>query len=613
MNNSISPATHLIIKGARQHNLKNIDLELPKNKFIVFTGLSGSGKSSLAFDTIYAEGQRRYVESLSSYARQFLGLMQKPDVDQIDGLSPAISIDQKTTSHNPRSTVGTITEIYDYLRLLFARVGHPHCPDCNLEIAPQSVDQITQSMAQVIQSHAKTVPQARFLLISPVVKDKKGEFAGLFENLRKKGFDRVRIDGRFYSLDEDFVLIKTNRHSISTVIDRITFDKSSLKDETKLEALNRRLAQGIESALALSQGQVILSQINDQSFDFPAIPTDYTDTLYSQAFACPNCGRSFAPIEPRLFSFNTPHGACPTCTGLGSLLKVDPTKIIAPDLTLSEGAIIPLSNALSSDSWYARKLKSVVEAENSFYTIPYHQIPPETKEIILYGSRKYYHVSGDNRQGRTASFSFQHEGVVNELERRYLETQSDFIRTEISRFMKRETCPDCNGARLKPESLSVTIADQNINHIVGLPINKSIAWINTLKQNKDQDNAILTLKESSIATPIIKEINSRLDFLSAVGLEYLTLNREAATLAGGEAQRIRLASQIGTGLTGVLYVLDEPTIGLHPRDNLRLISTLTKLRDLGNTVIVVEHDQTVMEAADILVDFGPRAGARVVK
>jgi excinuclease ABC subunit A len=610
MKNDISPASHIIIRGARQHNLKNVDLDLPKGKFIVFTGLSGSGKSSLAFDTIYAEGQRKYVESLSSYARQFLGIMQKPDIDRIEGLSPAISIDQKTTSHNPRSTVGTITEIYDYLRLLFARIGHPHCPDCQLEIMPQTVDQIVISILGKMSLNQNGATPNRWLILSPIIKDKKGEFSGLFDNLKRKGFSRVRVDGHLYSLDDDVFLIKTNRHTIEVVIDRFNLSTADFDDTQKHSQLKRQLSQSLETALDLSEGNVILTKIDDASFDFPDNPRVYEDTLFSQKYACPQCGRSFQELEPRLFSFNTPHGACPECTGLGSILKINSEKIIADDLTLSEGAIIPLASAFSSDSWYARKAAAILETYHLNPKTPFKQFPDEVKKILLYGSRETFQATGPNRRGHLTSFTFQPEGVITELERRYQETQSDYIRSEIERFMRKEICSTCNGTRLRHEALSVTISGKNIAQVTQMPIVDSTQWISDLITNQNHHHPSLTLSEIEISRSILKEINSRLEFLNAVGLSYLSLDREAGTLAGGEAQRIRLASQIGTGLTGVLYVLDEPTIGLHPRDNERLISTLINLRDLNNTVIVVEHDQKVIETADYIVDFGPLAGER---
>ncbi len=605
----ITPATHIIVKGARQHNLQNIDCTIPKGKLVVFTGLSGSGKSSLAFDTIYAEGQRKYVESLSAYARQFLGIMQKPDVDQIDGLSPAISIDQKTTSHNPRSTVGTITEIYDYLRLLFARIGHPHCHNCGREIAPQTTDQIVIQILDLMKQTTKATP-TRWYIMSPIVKDKKGEFASLFSNLKKQGFSRVRVDNTTYNVDDDILLIKTNRHTISVIMDRITITKDLLKDNAKVKQLQSRLTQTIDQALELADGQVIISQINDPGLEFPENPKNLSNHLYSQHLACPVCNISLPEIEPRIFSFNTPHGACPACSGLGALLKIDPEKIIASELTISEGAIIPLANAMSTNSWYAGQIKSVLKAHQANVTTPYQLLPDKVKHLILYGDKKNtYETATTNQQGMLRHYTFKYEGVIPNLERRYQETDSDFIRNEIERYMRKEVCPTCKGNRLKSESLSVTIDNKNIIDVVNTSINQTLAWIETLHQAiNDQNNQMFTPAEKTIGYHIVKEIRQRLNFLSSVGLEYLTLHREASTLAGGEAQRIRLASQIGTGLTGVLYVLDEPTIGLHPRDNDRLITTMKRLRDLGNTLIVVEHDKSVMENADYIYDFGPKAG-----
>jgi len=597
-------ADYISIRGARQHNLKNIDVKIPKNKLVVFTGLSGSGKSSLAFDTIYAEGQRRYVESLSSYARQFLGIMTKPDVDQIDGLSPAISIDQKTTSHNPRSTVGTITEVYDYLRLLFARIGHPHCPNCGREISKQSAEEITTSALKMITEAVANVAQARFLILSPVVRDKRGEFSGLFENLKKKGFSRVRIDGRILGLDEDFLLIKTNRHTIEAVIERLTFDKKSAKSEVAVANLKSRLNQAVETALSLSDGLVILAQVKDKGLAFPDKPTDFNDHLFSEQFACPVCNVNLPEIEPRIFSFNSPHGACPTCSGLGTLLKIDPSRLIAADLTLAEGAIIPFATALTTDTWFGRKIAAVVEEYGESMRTPWKELPAPLREKVLFGDKRFYHVTGTNRLGKIVSFEDQFEGVIPNLERRYGETQSDYMRTEIERFMRKEVCPECLGNRLKKESLSVTVDGQNIAQISELPIDK----LGQLMTSLQADKAKLTEREKEIGRLILKEISIRLEFLISVGLDYLTLGREAATLAGGEAQRIRLASQIGTGLTGVLYVLDEPSIGLHQRDNARLIATLKNLRDLGNSVIVVEHDREIMQASDHIIDFGPGAG-----
>lgn len=594
---------YISVNGARQHNLKNVSVQIPKHKLVVFTGLSGSGKSSLAFDTLYAEGQRRYVESLSSYARQFLGVMGKPDVDHIEGLSPAISIDQKTTSHNPRSTVGTITEIYDYLRLLFARVGHPHCPNCGREVAPQSIDQIITNVFTDLEARANNEP-TRLMVLSPVVQDRKGEFSALFETLRKKGYQRLRIDGTFYDIDDDITLIKTNRHSISVVVDRLTVSRKQLRDETEHKIIRSRLAQTLEETLKLAEGFAVVSFINDASLSFPDKPQDFEDRFYSEKLACSNCGISLGELEPRLFSFNSPQGACPTCNGLGSLLKINIDKILAPSLTLSEGAVIPFARVLSNDTWWSRLVHTVVEEGGyDFRRSTYEDMSPEFQHTLLYGSDKIYKVTGENRFGRETMIHEKFEGFITNLERRYSETDSEFIRKEIEVFMQRETCPDCKGARLKEDALSVHIQKENISEVTQMTITRSLEWFNKL-----QNESVLTSKEMTIAEPILKEIVSRLSFLSAVGLNYLTMSREAATLAGGEAQRIRLASQIGTGLTGVLYILDEPTIGLHQRDNDRLIGTLKQLRDRGNSVVVVEHDRDVMSSADYIIDFGPEAG-----
>jgi excinuclease ABC subunit A len=595
----------LSVKGARQHNLKNINLDIPKNKLVVFTGLSGSGKSSLAFDTIYAEGQRRYVESLSSYARQFLGLMGKPDVDQIDGLSPAIAIDQKTTSSNPRSTVGTITEIYDYLRLLYARVGRPHCPKCGQEIERQSLGQITDQALEVILSEAKNSSQpVRFMLLSPVVRDRKGEFSDLLVSLRQQGFARARLDGKIHSLNEEILLIKTNRHTIETVVERITFSKKQAKDDKEIKTLKSRLSQSLETALKLSSGLAILTQVKDAGLSFPENPKEFKDHLFSENFACPDCNISLSEVEPRIFSFNSPHGACPKCSGLGTLLKIDPDKLLAPSLTLFEGAVIPLANQLSTDSWMARTIKTLFDSENVAPKLPWQELPKEIQQKLLFGSSKSYRVSGSNREGREASFTTKWEGFIPHLKRRHSQTESDFIRQEIQKYMSQEVCPNCQGARLKPESLAVTLDKLNISQLTELSIRDINDFLSSLAGTKTPLNS----KEQTIGKLIFKEVLTRLNFLLAVGLDYLSLARPAGTLAGGEAQRIRLASQIGTGLTGVLYVLDEPSIGLHQRDNQRLITTLQNLRDLGNTIIVVEHDAEIMLNADHLVDFGPRAG-----
>jgi excinuclease ABC subunit A len=588
------------IIGAHQHNLKNVRLSLPKHKLVVFTGVSGSGKSSMAFDTLYAEGQRRYVESLSSYARQFLGVMSKPEVEKIDGLSPAISIDQKTTSHNPRSTVGTITEIYDYLRLLFARVGHPHCANCGREISSQSVDQIVRGILAQLEQDSSAQPQ-RILIMSPLIREKKGEFSALFESLLKKGYQRLRIDGRFYQLPTDLSLIKTNKHSVDVVIDRLSVSAAEFKNEATAKSLKSRLTQSVEEALRVSDGLAMVTHVRDAGFSFPEQPEDTEDRLYSEKLACSFCGISLPELEPRLFSFNSPQGACPTCHGLGSLLKIDPEKILASSLSLSEGAIVPFARTLSTETWWSRTVKTIVEEQGyDFRKTSFQDFDEETQRILLHGSPKVYQVQGENRFGRQTTIEQQFEGFITNLERRYQETDSDFIRREIGQFMQQQRCPTCHGQRLSEEALSVLIDGKNISQICELPIGESHRWSLELKA--------LSEKELTIAAPIMKEIQARLSFLVSVGLNYLSLSREASTLAGGEAQRIRLASQIGTGLTGVLYVLDEPTIGLHQRDNHQLISTLQNLKEIGNSVVVVEHDRDVMLAADYLVDFGPGAG-----
>jgi len=598
-----SSLTHVIVRGAREHNLQNINLEIPKNKLVVFTGLSGSGKSSLAFDTLYAEGQRRYVESLSSYARQFLGGMHKPAVDQIEGLSPAISIDQKTTSHNPRSTVGTITEIYDYLRLLFARIGHPHCPECGQEISTQSVDQILQQILTELESRAQASP-ARVMILAPVVRNRKGEFSALFKNLQKKGYSRLRIDGQVYDIADDITLIKTNKHNIEVLIDRLTISRQQLRDDQERKTLLSRLSQSIEEALKLADGLIIASFVKDKSFNFPDNPQDYENRLFSEALACSDCGISIKELEPRFFSFNSPEGACETCNGLGSIEKIDEEKVVAPELTLSEGAIIPFARMLSYDSWMGRMASTVVEeAGFDFRQTAFQDLSPEVQKMVLYGTDKIYEFRGENRLGKITSFRDKFEGFITNLERRYEQTDSEYMRKEIVQYMRKEICQACQGRRLKPQALAVTIQRMNIADITELTIQRSLAWSKKLQASQD-----LSDKEKIISQPILKEIVSRLEFLASVGLNYLTLSREASTLAGGEAQRIRLASQIGTGLTGVLYILDEPTIGLHQRDNQQLVNTLQNLRDKGNTVIVVEHDQAVMQAADHIIDFGPLAG-----
>ncbi|KKT32216.1 MAG: UvrABC system protein A [Candidatus Woesebacteria bacterium GW2011_GWB1_44_11] len=525
---------YIKIRGARQHNLKNVDLDIPKNKLVVLTGVSGSGKSSLAFDTLYAEGQRRYVESLSSYARQFLGIMEKPDVDSIEGLSPAISIDQKTTSHNPRSTVGTVTEIYDYLRLLFARIGHPHCPICGREISHQTLDQIVDQALALIEETAKDQKKAWFLVLSPMVEARKGEFSQLFGNLKSKGYRQVRIDGYIHDLSEDLVLIKTNKHTVEAVVDRIALTAGSFKGEPARAEVKNRLADSMQQALNLSEGVVKLARVLDKEFTMPAIPKKFKDHLFSEKFSCPVDNISLPEIEPRSFSFNSPQGACPTCTGLGKILKVDPKLLFSSDLTIME---------------------------------PIGKLTGPQIEILLNGTgERLYQVYGTNRFGKETYIWEKFSGFTAELERKYAESESDWVREEIRKYMREKVCPECNGTRLKKEALSITIGGLSISEVTEFSINKCIEWIETLP-------GILNTREKEIGKLVVKETLGRLRFLISVGLEYLTLNRVAGSLSGGEAQRIRLASQIGSGLTGVLYVLDEPTIGLHPRDDQKLIDT----------------------------------------
>ena len=581
----------IVIKGAREHNLKNIDLSIPKNKFVVFTGISGSGKSSLAFDTIYAEGQRRYVESLSSYARQFLGVMKKPDVDLIEGLSPAISIDQKSTSRNPRSTVGTVTEIYDYLRLLFARIGHPHCTNCGREITRISPDEVTQNILNIpLSSGTKNI---KALILAPLVKDRKGEYQELFIDLKKRGYKKVRIDGAIYDISEQFVLIKTNKHTVEVVIDSVVLSK---------ETDRMRISTDVEQGLSLGDGEIIISKIQDGGFSIPEKPKKMSDILFSTKFACPFCHISIPEVEPRIFSFNTPHGACPNCNGLGTILDVDRGMILNQNLSISEGGILPFSNLLSHDTWFSRTFKTFCKENGISLSERLSLIPQDKKNLLLEGTgEKEYSVEGENRWGRKTTITEPFIGILNELRERYQSTESMFLKSQVEKFMKYETCPECLGTRLKKEALLVTIEGKSIVDLCDMAIGDELNFIDEISKK-------LSERDIKIAKLILKEIKQRLKFLMDVGLDYLTLSRGAETLAGGEAQRIRLASQIGSGLTGVLYVLDEPSIGLHQRDNKKLIDTLVSLRDLGNTVLVVEHDQETMESSDYIVDFGPGAG-----
>jgi len=600
-----SALDHIIIKGARQHNLKNINLEIPKNKLVVFTGVSGSGKSSLAMDTIYAEGQRRYVESLSAYARQFLGVMDKPDVDKIEGLSPAIAIDQKTTSKNPRSTVGTITEIYDFFRLLYARVGHPHCYNCGREISRQSSDQILARMVELIsqEKEFKSERGVRFFILSPVIKDRKGEYSTLFENLKKQGILRARIDGIIRDLKEHFELIKTNKHTIEAIITRQIVNAKKLRNEKEKKLFESNIFQSIESALRLSSGNVVLTIVRDKDFDFTDSPKNFEDHLFSENFACPVCNISLPDLEPRNFSFNSPHGACSNCDGLGTQLEVDEAVMLNPKLSIAEGGVLPWARLFEHYSWTSKVIESVAKEHSFSLTDPIGKLSKEALAIILYGVPKGHkvRVSYINREGDHNTFNANFEGVIPNLIRRHKETNSDYIRTEIEKFMVREPCPVCNGSRLKKESMSVVIDGKNIWEATELSIKDVKEWTGNLEN-------IFSEKERKISDVILREIKYRLKFLLDVGLSYLTLSRASSHLSGGEAQRIRLASQIGSGLSGVLYVLDEPSIGLHQRDQGKLIKTLKHLRDLGNTVLVVEHDTETMLESDYIFDFGPGAG-----
>jgi excinuclease ABC subunit A len=566
----------LVVRGAREHNLKNVSIDLPRNSLIVFTGLSGSGKSSLAFDTIFAEGQRRYVESLSAYARQFLGQMDKPDVDFIEGLSPAVSIDQKSTNRNPRSTVGTITEVYDYLRLLFARAGRPHCPKCGKAIAKQTPQNIVD---QILEMPVDT----KFLVLAPVIRARKGEFLDLFKDFTTQGFSRVRVNGNVYPIAEVPKLKKQEKHTIEVVVDRLT-----VKAESKT-----RLTDSIETALRLASGLVIL--------DFVDKKTGSADKerTYSEHMACHDCGLSFEELEPRSFSFNSPFGACPDCSGIGTKLEVDEELVIPNDeLSINEGAIAPWSGGQSSE-YFSRLLEGLASELKFSMDTPWRKLSAKAKEAVLYGSDYEVHVKYKNRYGRVRNYTTGFEGIVSFVERRHSETDSDFSRDKYEAYMRETPCPVCKGSRLKPEVLAVTIGDKSIAAICELSIKECAAFLNKISLNA---------REKQIAERVLKEVNARLGFLLDVGLDYLSLARPAATLSGGEAQRIRLATQIGSGLVGVLYVLDEPSIGLHQRDNRRLIDTLTRLRDLGNTLIVVEHDEDTIRTADWIVDIGPGAG-----
>jgi excinuclease ABC subunit A len=566
----VAASERIVISGAREHNLKGIDVELPRDALIVITGLSGSGKSSLAFDTIYAEGQRRYVESLSAYARQFLGLMEKPDVDSIEGLSPAISIDQKTTSRNPRSTVGTVTEIYDYLRLLWARIGVPHCPTCKEPITGQSQEQIVDRLMTLDEG-------TKFMVMAPVVRGRKGEYGKLLEQLRLEGYSRVKVNGDLRRLDEEIVLDKKYKHDVSVVVDRLVMKPD----------LRRRLSESVEAAAGLAAGLVEIEVLEGETL------------VFSEQFACLHCGTSIPELEPRIFSFNSPHGACERCHGLGFQRVIDPELVVPdPTLSLAEGALQPWNRGVTA--YWRRLVASVAESYGVDIDVPWAKLKKSEKEIFLYGTGEERHqVSYTNRFGRHRSYRVRFEGIVNNLERRYEETDSESNRERIEGYMAEQPCPQCEGARLRPESLAVTIAGLSIAELTDKSARAARQWIGSLE---------LTETERAIARLIVREIDERLAFLDNVGIGYLSLGRSARSLSGGEAQRIRLATQIGSSLVGVMYVLDEPSIGLHQRDNEKLIATLDRLRDLGNTVIVVEHDEGTMRAADHLVDLGPGAG-----
>jgi excinuclease ABC subunit A len=564
----------LIVSGAREHNLKNVTVAIPRGSITVITGLSGSGKSSLAFDTIYAEGQRRYVESLSAYARQFLGQMDKPDVDSIEGLSPAISIDQKTTSRNPRSTVGTVTEIYDYLRLLWSRVGHPHCHICGRPISGQSAEQIIDQVMELDSG-------ARFMVLAPIVRGRKGEYGKQLAELRAEGFARVKVDGELRRLDEHIELDKKFKHDVSVVVDRLV-----MKDEVR-----KRLADSIETAVALAEGLVEIELVDVQGPE--------RTMVFSERFACPVHGPSLVELEPRIFSFNSPHGACPRCTGLGSQMEIDPELVVPdPGLSIGEGAIAPW--AASASDYYDQLTQAIAERYGVDLETPWHDLSAQQRRFFLHGTDgDRVQLSYRNRFGRRRSYAARFEGILPSLERRYRETDSEFTREKIEEYMTLRPCPECGGARLRPESRAVLVADMPIHHFTALSARAALAWVNSLE---------LSEHDHRIARLVLREIAERLQFLDNVGIGYLTLDRAAATLSGGEAQRIRLATQVGSSLVGVLYILDEPSIGLHQRDNAKLIATLERLRDLGNTVLVVEHDEGTMRAADHLVDMGPGAG-----
>lgn len=581
----------IIVRGAREHNLKNLHVEIPRNKLVVITGLSGSGKSSLAFDTIFAEGQRRYVESLSAYARQFLGQMEKPDVDQIEGLSPAVSIDQKGVSHNPRSTVGTVTEVYDYLRLLFARAGVPHCPECGRPVMPQSAEQIVENIRHMPEG-------SRILILAPLIRDRKGQHHAVFEDIRKAGFVRVRVNGQVHQIEDHIELDRYKKHTIEAVVDRLVV--RHFEDETSQEALSdtTRLTDSIETALRLGAGIVIIADVTN-----PETPVDH---LYSEHLYCPYDGTSIPEIEPRSFSFNSPHGACPDCQGLGVQRLIDPDLIVPnPYLTLAEGAIVAWPTD-DKQGYYWQLLEATCQHFEIPINVPYKDLNEAQRHILLHGSRKEdIAIEYVNREGAKRLYKAKYEGILTNLERRYKETTSDYVREKLDEFMGERPCETCQGSRLNGVARAVTVGEKNIVTITKMPVLEALVWSDSLA---DEKHSPLTKRQQFIARMILKEIRDRLRFMVDVGLDYLTLDRTAGSLSGGEAQRIRLATQIGSQLMGVLYVLDEPSIGLHQRDNARLIHTLKGMRDLGNTVLVVEHDEDTMREADWLIDLGPGAG-----
>ncbi|MDJ0757213.1 MAG: excinuclease ABC subunit UvrA [Ardenticatenaceae bacterium] len=581
----------IIVRGAREHNLKNIDVEIPRSQLVVLTGLSGSGKSSLAFDTIFAEGQRRYVESLSAYARQFLGQMEKPDVDQIEGLSPAVSIDQKGVSHNPRSTVGTVTEVYDYLRLLYARVGTPHCPNCGRPVQPQSAEQIVERVQKLGDG-------TRIQVLAPLIRDRKGRHQGVFDDVRKAGFVRVRVNGEVYSVDDKIELDRYKNHSIEAVVDRLVVRHYENGNSPEAKSDRSRLTDSLETALRLGEGIVIINDVTDR--DNP------TDHLFSEHLYCPYDGTSIQEIEPRSFSFNSPHGACPACQGLGIKKVIDPALVIPNQaLTIDEGAIVAWPTD-DKQGYYWQLLKATCDHYHIPIDRPFAELNQAQLHILFYGSQQDpIEIEYVNREGARRVYSTKFEGIINNLERRYNETTSDYVRGKLEEYMSNQPCETCSGSRLNPVAMAVTVAEESIAHVTSWPVTVALDWANQLE---NPQNSPLTTREKMIARMILKEIRERLQFMVDVGLDYLTLSRSSGTLSGGEAQRIRLATQIGSQLMGVLYVLDEPSIGLHQRDNSRLIRTLKGMRDLGNTVLVVEHDEDTMRSADWIIDLGPGAG-----